>query len=454
MENIVVQVSKYVIIFLVMVYSLYGFVVFRVRKQETKLLFYRHQMTLMYLMHLLCYLLLFVHFLDVKYIFLYLVQVVFFGVITWVYKKVYRNMSLLVLNHMCFLLSVGFVMIARINLALAIRQFVMVAAGMSICLVVPFIIEKFEGLGQLGWGYAIAGVALLLTVFVPGLGVSKYGSRNWIQVAGIGLQPSEFVKIIFVLFAAGFLSKTKKFKNIVKISCLAAVYVLILVAENDLGGALIFFVAYLSILFVATGQPAYILAGFGGFASASLVAYRFFGHVRTRVEAFRDPWSTIDAGGYQVANSLFAIGTGGWFGMGLGKGLPTSIPVSESDFIFSAISEELGGIFAICLLLVCVSCFIMFVNIAIKMTNSFYKLTAVGLSVIYIFQIFLTVGGAIKFIPSTGVTLPLVSYGGSSVLSTIILFSIIQGMYVLNQKNQQQNNQQQNNRLDRQGEKE
>ena len=104
----------------------------------------------------------------------------------------------------------------------------------------------------------------------------------------------------------------------------------------------------------------------------------------------------------------------------------------RSDFIFSAISEELGAFFAICLILVEVSCFILFINIALKMTRRFYKLTALGLAVEYIFQVFLTIGGVTKFIPSTGVTLPLVSYGGSSVISTIILFCIIQGMYVLN----------------------
>lgn len=118
--------------------------------------------------------------------------------------------------------------------------------------------------------------------------------------------------------------------------------------------------------------------------------------------------------------------------MGLGEGLPSRIPVAESDFIFSAISEELGAFFAICLILVEVSCFILFINIALKMTRRFYKLTALGLAVEYIFQVFLTIGGVTKFIPSTGVTLPLVSYGGSSVISTIILFCIIQGMYVLN----------------------
>lgn len=120
--------------------------------------------------------------------------------------------------------------------------------------------------------------------------------------------------------------------------------------------------------------------------------------------------------------------------MGLGQGLPESVPVVESDFIFSAISEELGVIFSVCLILVYVSSYIMFVNIAMKMKKMFYKLTAFGLSVVFIFQTFLCVGGASKFIPSTGVTLPLISYGGSSIITTIAIFSIIQGMYVLNER--------------------
>lgn len=151
----------------------------------------------------------------------------------------------------------------------------------------------------------------------------------------------------------------------------------------------------------------------------------------------RDPWAEIRGGGYQVAQSLFAIGTGGFIGMGLGKGLPGSVPVVESDFVFSAISEELGGVFAICLIMVYLSSYIMFVNIAMKMKKQFYKLTAFGLSVVFIFQVFLCVGGVTKFIPSTGVTLPLISYGGSSIVTTIIIFSVIQGMYVLNGKEEE-----------------
>lgn len=132
-----------------------------------------------------------------------------------------------------------------------------------------------------------------------------------------------------------------------------------------------------------------------------------------------------------MAQSLLAIGTGGWLGMGLCQGSPESIPVAAEDFIFSAIVEELGLIFGLCLILVCVSCYIMFLNIAMQLRNRFYKLVALGLGTCYIFQVFLTIGGVTKFIPSTGVTLPLVSYGGSSILSTLIMFAIIQGLYIL-----------------------
>ena len=138
----------------------------------------------------------------------------------------------------------------------------------------------------------------------------------------------------------------------------------------------------------------------------------------------------IDNEGYQICQSLFAIGTGGWFGAGLNQGQPEKIPVVEQDFVFSAISEELGGIFSLCLIMVCMSCFLMFLNIAMQLKDSYYKLVALGLGTTYGFQVFLTIGGVIKFIPSTGVTLPLVSYGGSSLFGTIIIFAIIQGFYI------------------------
>ena len=185
---------------------------------------------------------------------------------------------------------------------------------------------------------------------------------------------------------------------------------------------------------MATGNPFYFIGGLGSGCVAAMIAYRLFSHVRVRVVAWQDPLSVIEKEGYQICQSLFAIGTGGWFGTGLNQGMPEKIPKVEQDVVFSAISEELGGIFALCLIMVCMSCFLMFLNIAMQLKDRFYKLVALGLGTTYGFQVFLTIGGVIKFIPSTGVTLPLVSYGGSSLLSTIIIFAIIQGFYILRER--------------------
>jgi peptidoglycan glycosyltransferase len=177
-------------------------------------------------------------------------------------------------------------------------------------------------------------------------------------------------------------------------------------------------------------RPLFLYSGLLGGSIAAVAAYRLFGHVRVRYLAWTNPFAYIDKEGYQITQSLFAIGTGGWFGMGLNRGLPTDIPVVESDFVFSAISEELGGLFAICIILIYASCFVMFINIALRQEDHFYRNTAIGFSVMFIFQVLLSIGGVIKFIPSTGVTLPFLSTGGSSMLSIIIMFMIIQGIYI------------------------
>ena len=257
------------------------------------------------------------------------------------------------------------------------------------------------------------------------------GAKLGFEIAGFGIQPSEFVKIIFVFYAAASLNRSTEFRDVVITTVVAAFHVLILVVSKDLGAALIIFVVYLVMLYVATRQPLYIFAGLGAGSVAAIAAYHLFNHVRVRVIVWQDPFASYQDGGYQVAQSLFAIGTGSWFGTGLGQGKADAIPVAEEDFIFSAIAEEMGLIFALCMILICLSCYVMFLNIAMRLRNHFYKLVALGLGTCYIFQTFITIGGVTKFIPSTGVTLPLVSYGGSSVMSTLIMFGIIQGLYIL-----------------------
>jgi len=282
---------------------------------------------------------------------------------------------------------------------------------------------------KIPWVYGILGLILLLVVCV--IGNTSYGAQLSLTIKGISVQPSEFVKISFVFFVAAMLYRSTAFKHVVVTTAMAAAHVLVLVLSRDLGSALIYFVTYLMMLFVATSNWFYLSAGIAGGSGAAVIAYRLFAHVRRRVEAWRDPWADIDDKGYQVTQGLFAMGTGGWFGMGLYQGIPAKIPVVDKDFVFAAIGEELGGIYAICILLICLGCFLQFMMIATRMQAMFYKLIAFGLGTMYITQVFLTVGGVLKFIPSTGVTLPFVSYGGSSILATFILFSIIQGLYIL-----------------------
>lgn len=435
MELFIVEMARYVIILLFALYTFYSFRAFAGHNKQRQNRVFAAQRTLTLLLHTVMSAILIMENKDIMYVGLWAAEFAFYLIFIKVYQACYKGLSKLVLNNMMMCMMVGFVILGRLASDYAVHQIILAAAAMVLCIFVPLIIEKFRILEKMGWYFAAIGIVFLMLVFV--IGVEKYGSRNWISVGGIAIQPSEFVKILYVFFMASLLSHTTKFKHIVIISAVAAVHVVILVAEKDLGAALIYFVTYIFVLYVATTKVQYLGAGLAGGTLASIVAYHLFSHVRTRVQAWRDPWAEIRGGGYQVAQSLFAIGTGGFIGMGLGKGLPGSVPVVESDFVFSAISEELGGVFAICLIMVYLSSYIMFVNIAMKMKKQFYKLTAFGLSVVFIFQVFLCVGGVTKFIPSTGVTLPLISYGGSSIVTTIIIFSVIQGMYVLNGKEEE-----------------
>lgn len=431
-HSVAVELSKYLMIFLFAIYTWYCFTVFFSRDSEKKEQIYRRQRNCMFSIHFICSLILYLNSLDVKIIVFYILQIVFMIFVSESYPFVYEGMSKTVLNNMLMLLMIGLIMIERMNSGNAIRQLIFASLICFVGLFIPYIIDKFPFFDKFGWIYAGMGIALLALVFVIGKEVG--GAKNWIIIRGFAMQPSEFVKIIFVFFAAAMLTKDTSFKNVVRVTIIAAVHVLILVLERDLGAALIFYITYCVILYVASERLFYLLAGLAAGSGAAVLAYHLFTHVQNRVIAWQDPWGHIHKQGYQVAHSLFAIGTGGWFGMGVGQGMPNKIPVASSDFIFSAIAEEMGVFFAICLVLVEISCFVLFINIALKMTRRFYKLTALGLSIGFIFQVFLTVGGAVKFIPSTGVTLPLVSYGGSSVISTVVIFNIIQGMYVLNRE--------------------
>lgn len=363
---------------------------------------------------------------KLDYLFFYaILQLVIFSAIV-LNQTIYTNIDRSLLNNMALLLSFGFIILTRLDFSKAVKQLIIVTVSLVIGFFIPVIIRKFGLLRRLKWFYALLGIFALSVVLV--LGQVTNGSKITYTIGGITIQPSEFVKVIFVFAMAGLLYHKKTLTNYIISAFIAALHVMILVASKDLGSALIFFITYMAMLLVASKNYLYLGMGMLAGSGAAVVAYKLFTHVQVRVQAFMDPFSVIDREGYQITQSLFAIACGGFFGTGLMKGVPDDIPFVESDFIFSAIAEEMGVLVAVCILLICLSVFLTFMKNAMTLLDPYYRLVSVGLGVMYIFQVFLTVGGGIKFIPLTGVTLPFVSYGGSSVLVSIVIFMIMQGI--------------------------
>lgn len=435
MELYITEISKYVITLLMALYAYESFAVFRFREEERRGGIYTRQNLLMLAVHFSCFMAICFETGDISYLFFYVFQQIVLFATVVLFHMVYPEANRLIVNNMCMLLSIGFVILTRLSYEKAVKQFVIVAVSIAVAMVIPFFIHKLKFLKKLKWVYALTGIGALAVVLI--LGAYTYGSKISYSIGGITFQPSEFVKIIFVFFVASALHESTGFLEVFTTAVIAGIHVIILVVSKDLGSALIFFVVYVLMVFVATKNPLYLLAGAAGGSGAAVIAYQAFSHVQVRVQAWKDPWSEIDSAGYQITQSLFAIGSGGWFGMGLFEGTPESIPFVEADFIFSAVAEELGILFAMCMILVCISCFIMFMDISMRLHDSFYRLIAFGLGVTYIFQVFLTIGGGSKFIPLTGVTLPLISYGGSSVLTTLIMFAIIEGLCMVKEEEEQ-----------------
>ena len=439
MTNVIINASKYIILLMMILYAISCYTTFRNVGEEEKTQKLNQQIVYVFVMHFLAYLTFALRNVEQMktIVIFYGLQIFVATMYMYLYHYIYPYSSRVITNNMSFLLLIGYIMLTRLNFALAKKQFIIAMASMILVSIIPMIMDRYKNLRKYGTAYGIIGIIALSSVFV--IGVEQYGSVNWIRLFGITIQPSEFVKILFVIIIASMLSKGRDFKQVMITTAFACVHMGVLVLEKDLGGALIFFVIFIAMIYVGTGKISYLIAFIMGGATMAGLAFllfkdRLFDHVMVRVNVWKNPWADIRGTGYQITQSLFAIGSGGYFGSGLTKGSPDVIPVSESDFIFSAIAEEFGVIFAIFLILVCFSCFISFVTIAMRVRNRFYKTMAFGFAICYMFQTFLSIGGVTKFIPSTGVTIPLVSYGGSSVLSSLVMFSIMQGISTIENK--------------------
>ena len=429
LEIYITEISKYIISAIMIAYVLVSIIPL-VRRDEDgeKQGVYMIQNILMFCMHFTCFLSICFETGETEYLVFYAFQQVLLLVMIVLFRLLYPYGNKSFMNHVAMLLSVGFVVLTRLSYNKALKQFFIVAVSAVVAMAVPWVISKLRFLRDLKWLYALLGIGMLSVVLV--LGAVTNGSKLSYSIGGITFQPSEFVKIIFVFYLAATLWKNHDLGAICLSAIFAGLHVMILVLSKDLGSALIFFAVYICLVYIASGRVRYFFAGLLCGGLAACMAYGLFDHVKVRVQAWKDPWSVIDSQGYQITQSLFAVSTGGFWGRGLFQGNPGTIPYVEEDFVFSAIAEELGIVVGICILLIALNCFVLLMKLSMEIKDKFYQLLAAGIGIVYLFQVFLTVGGGTKFIPMTGVTLPFISYGGSSILTSLILFYAAQGIFI------------------------
>lgn len=358
---------------------------------------------------------------------LYLEQAVYFIIFWFVITKVYPKSNFVLWAIALYFLQLSFIVLTRLDYLIGLRQFKIALLGAVCAVVIPIIYKKLNFQTKLSVLYAITSLILLFAV-----NDTVNGARNWLTIGKITFQPSELVKFLYLMWIASVFRKGVNRTKLVYSAGFSALVVLILVYQRDLGGALVFYIVYMSILYIETCNPFFFLGGMVMGSGAAVIAYQFFEHVKVRVVAWINPWIDIENKGFQIAQSLFAIGAGGFFGTGLTKGLPKKIPVVYTDFIFSAIFEEMGGIFALFLIGLCIVFFLATQHIANRAKDHFGLILSSGIGILIAFQTFLIIGGVTKLVPSTGVTLPFVSYGGTSLISSFILLGLLQGIYLKN----------------------
>lgn len=329
------------------------------------------------------------------------------------------------------LVTLGVVMICRINYDKGMKQVLWYLISIAAFYVTFFCYRYIKNLQKLKWVYYFGGILLFLFTLIFGSVIN--GAKNWIVIGRFSIQPSELIKLCFIFFLACYYSSREKtlYKGIKeRYAVMGCVYVYLgfLILQREWGIMLLFFFSYMVMEYVFEGDFK-ILAGNVALASlCCYVGYLVLNHIQVRVHTWLNPWADVSGRGYQITQSLFAIASGGFFGTGLGQGRPGYIPEVHSDFIFSAICEEMGMFGGVAIIML----FFIFtyrgIKIALKLPDGFDKCIATGITVMFGIQTFIIVGGVIKMIPLTGITLPFISYGGSSLLSSFISLGILQAI--------------------------
>jgi len=321
----------------------------------------------------------------------------------------------------------GFIMLQRLKPELAFRQVEWFALGNVALIIFEILAKKLIPGKKTSYTLIILSCIFLLLPIVLGREIA--GAKNWINLLdAFSIQPSEFVKIILIVVLAERLSKEQGLKNNLPVFGFVAMSIILVIIQRDLGAALLYFSIFIFIYYIATSDWAITLSAIAAAALGSVASYYLFSHVRVRIEAWKNPWADIENKGYQIAQSLIAISSGGLIGLGLGLGSPQVIPASRTDFIFSAICEELGLIVGFCVIGFYLLIAIRGTRIALNANSSYKALLAMGVSVALAIQSFVIIGGVIKMIPLTGVTMPFVSYGGSSMVASMAMIGILESV--------------------------
>lgn len=431
MFQMMVLVSKYIYLFLLVLFAGIGYYLYwRKPSSSTCKEMYAYQTAIIVLFNLISMILIVLREWEdtipwemLKVLGLYA------GVMIGMYivlATLHKHTNRLLWNCVYMLLSVSFIMLWRLDQESAKMQIWWILACFVVVNVVMLV---FRG----RWIWKIP--APVFMVISAGLIVLPFifpseanGSLNWADIHGFVFQPSEFVKLTFAFFLAVIYTKQRRLTSVIQAGLVTGFMAIVLLVQNDLGALLIFGILAWMMTYDYLGKGFVLWGGLIGIAIAAVLAYRFVGHVQTRFDIWLNPWEDINGSGYQIAQSLFAITSGGWFGSGLYQGFPGYIPAKTTDMIFSAIAEEFGAAFGITLILIYLLMFLFVMETGRREKNTFRRNLLMAFGILFMSQTFIIVGGVIKMIPLTGVTLPFVSYGGSSLLSNFITIGIIEAV--------------------------
>ena len=339
--------------------------------------------------------------------------------------------------------GIGYVFIARLDEDLAGLQATWTLVGVAAYIATLAVVRRTRDLERYRYTFMLGGIVLLLLPLAPGIGRTINGARIWVKVGTFSLQPGEFAKIALAVFLASYLVERRELlrmastrigplmlptfdlKHFGPVLLAWGVSLVVMTAERDLGSSLLFFALFVLLLWVATERASYLVIGGGLFAAGSVLAWSAFDHVKDRVDLWLDPWDQIERSVPQVVEAAFAMAWGGLSGTGPGLGHPTRIPAAETDMIFAAIGEELGLLGATALLVAYLLIVGAGLRVALRARSPFDRLLATGLTAIIGIQSFVIIGGVIRLVPLTGITLPFVSYGGSSLIANYVLLALL-----------------------------